>query len=254
MDITQNLWWSWQLDARELFHRIDHRLWEGTRHNAVEFLRQVAPDRLEHRAKDPAFLEQYDRVIRRFGLLSGKDDTWFATHYPELLNRSIAYFSAEFALHRSLPIYSGGLGVLAGDHCKEASDLGVPLVGVGLYYHGGYFDQRIGLDGWQRDSDDPVDPTMNPAARVFGPDGGPCLATVTISGREVQIGAWRVMVDGNGAIDMPDGEDNLFVVAARAAAKSLGHNLGPQHVIQRSAIPGGRGLGASAAAAETKES
>jgi len=193
-DITQNLWWSWQLDARELFHRIDHRLWEGTRHNAVEFLRQVAPDRLEHRAKDPAFLERYDQVIRRFGLLSRKDDTWFARRYPELLSRSIAYFSAEFALHRSLPIYSGGLGVLAGDHCKEASDLGVPLVGVGLYYHGGYFDQRNGLDGWQRDSDDPVDPTMNPAVRVNGPDGDPSLAMVTISGRKVQIGAWRVVV------------------------------------------------------------
>jgi starch phosphorylase len=188
------MWWSWQLDARELFHRIDHRLWEGTRHNAVEFLRQVAPDRLEHRAKDPAFLERYDQVVRRYGLLSQRDDTWFAGRYPELLNRSIAYFSAEFALHRSLPIYSGGLGVLAGDHCKEASDLGVPLTGVGLYYHGGYFDQRIGLDGWQRDSDDPVDPAMNPAVRIHGPDGGPCLVAVTISGREVQIGAWRVMV------------------------------------------------------------
>ncbi len=193
-DITHNLWWSWQLDARELFHRIDHRLWEGTRHNAVEFLRQVAPDRLEHRAKDPAFLERYDQVMHRFGLLSRRDDTWFASRYPQLLNRSIAYFSAEFALHRSLPIYSGGLGVLAGDHCKEASDLGVPLVGVGLYYHGGYFDQRLGLDGWQRDSDDPVDPTMNPAVRVNGADGGPGLAAVTISGREVRIGAWRVMV------------------------------------------------------------
>ena len=193
-DITHNLWWSWQLDARELFHRSDHRLWEGTRHNAVEFLRQVAPDRLEHRAKDPAFLERYDQVMHRFGLLSRRDDTWFASRYPQLLNRSIAYFSAEFALHRSLPIYSGGLGVLAGDHCKEASDLGVPLVGVGLYYHGGYFDQRLGLDGWQRDSDDPVDPTMNPAVRVNAADGGPGLAAVTISGREVRIGAWRVMV------------------------------------------------------------
>src|SRR5438105_12311682 len=194
VDITQNLWWSWQLDARELFHRIDHRLWEGTRHNAVEFLRQVAPDRLEHRAKDRAFLDQYDRVLHRFGLLSRKDDTWFAGRYPELLHRAIAYFSAEFALHRSLPIYSGGLGVLAGDHCKEASDLGVPLIGIGLYYQGGYFDQQIGLDGWQRDSDDPIDPKVNPVVRVNGTDGEPCLVPLNISGREVQIGTWRVMV------------------------------------------------------------
>lgn len=193
-DITQNLWWSWQLDARELFHRLDHRLWEDTRHNAVQFLRQVAPERLEQRAEDPAFLELLDRVVRRFDALWDKNGTWFASRYPELLNRPIAYLSAEFALHRSLPIYSGGLGVLAGDHCKEASDLGVPLVGVGLYYHGGYFDQRIGLDGWQRDSDDPVDPTMNPVFRVNGPDGEPCLVPLTISGREVQVGVWRVMV------------------------------------------------------------
>ena len=193
-DISENLWWSWQLDARELFHRIDRRLWESTRHNAVQFLRQVSPDRLEEHAQDPISLERYDRVVRRFERLTQKNGTWFAGRYPELLNRSIAYFSAEFALHRSLPIYSGGLGVLAGDHCKEASDLGVPLIGVGLYYHGGYFDQHIGLDGWQRDSDDPVDPTVNPVARVNGSDGKPCVVAVTISGREVRVGAWRVMV------------------------------------------------------------
>jgi len=193
-DLSQNLWWSWHLDARALFHHIDHHLWEATRHNAVEFLRQVAPQRLEHCAADPIFLERYDRGIRRFELLAERRATWFAEHYPQLVDRNIAYFSAEFALHRSLPIYSGGLGVLAGDHCKEASDLGVPLIGVGLYYHGGYFDQRIGVDGWQRDSDDPVDPTVNPVARVNGPDGSPCLVPITISGREVQVGAWRVMV------------------------------------------------------------
>ena len=194
VDITQNLWWSWQLDARELFHRIDHHLWESTRHNAVGFLKQVTPERLAQAAADPLFLERYDRVVRRFELLQDKRGTWYATHYPQIDGRAIAYFSAEFALHRSLPIYSGGLGVLAGDHCKEASDLGVPLVGIGLYYHGGYFDQTIGLDGWQRDSDDPVDPTVNPVFRVNGPDGGPCLVPLTISGREVQVGAWRVMV------------------------------------------------------------
>ena len=193
-DIARNLWWSWQLDARELFHSIDHRLWEDTRHNTVEFLRQVTPDRLETRAQDPAFLDRYDQVVRRFERLGERNRTWFTTHYPEQVHKPVAYFSAEFALHRSLPIYSGGLGVLAGDHCKEASDLGIPLVGVGLYYHGGYFDQQIGLDGWQRDSDDPVDPTRNPALRVTGTDGKPCLVPVTVSGREVQVGAWRVMV------------------------------------------------------------
>jgi len=111
-----------------------------------------------------------------------------------MLDRPIAYFSAEFRAAPLAPDLFGRAGSLAGDHCKEGSDLGVPLVGVGLYYHGGYFDQRIGLDGWQRDSDDPVDPTVNPVVRVHGADGGPCLVPVTISGREVQVGAWRVMV------------------------------------------------------------
>jgi len=193
-DISQNLWWSWQLDARELFDRIDHSLWRSTRHNAVQFLRQVSPARLEQQAQDPIFLERYDRVVRRFELLSQRNGTWFASRYPELRDRVIAYFSAEFALHRSLPIYSGGLGVLAGDHCKEASDLGVPLIAVGLYYHGGYFDQQIGLDGWQSDSVDPVDPTVNPVFRVNGGDGNPCLVPITIAGRQVQVGVWRVMV------------------------------------------------------------
>ena len=193
-DISQNLWWSWQLDARELFDRIDHRLWRSTRHNAVQFLRQVSPELLEQQAQDPIFLEHYDRVVRRFELLSQRNGTWFASRYPELLDRAIAYFSAEFALHRSLPIYSGGLGVLAGDHCKDASDVGAPLIGVGLYYHGGYFDQQIGLDGWQTDSVDPVDPTVNPVFRVNNGDGSPCLVPITIAGRQVQVGVWRVMV------------------------------------------------------------
>lgn len=192
-EIAQNLWWSWQLDARELFHRIDHRLWEGTHHNAVEFLRHVSPDRLERRANDAAFLEQYDAVVRRFGLLGTNRDTWLARNHPGLVHRPVAYFSAEFALHRSMPIYSGGLGVLAGDFCKEASDLGIPLIGIGLYYHGGYFDQQIGIDGWQRDSHDPLDPASNPVTRVTS-NGSPCLVPLTISGREVLIGVWRVMV------------------------------------------------------------
>src|SRR5690349_4994976 len=91
-DISQNLWWSWQLDARELFHRIDRRLWEGTRHNAVQFLRQVSPERLEEHAQDPISLERYDRVVRRFELLTQKNGTWFAGRYPELRQRPIAYF------------------------------------------------------------------------------------------------------------------------------------------------------------------
>ena len=193
-DLARNLWWAWQPDCRELFRSLDRRLWEGTRHNPVELLRQIAPERLERCAADPPFLELYDTVIARFSRLADDTGTWFHGSYPELARRPIAYFSAEFGLHRSLPVYSGGLGVLAGDLCKEASDLGVPVVGIGLFYHKGYFDQRVGLDGWQRDSEDPVDTGASPVVRVLSPQGDVSLVRLETSGREVHIGAWRVMV------------------------------------------------------------
>jgi starch phosphorylase len=193
-ELAQNLWWSWQLDARELFRAVDARLWERTRHNPLELLTLVAPERLARRADDAVFLERYEAVLRRFRQLSGRAETWYARRYGEVLNRPLAYFSAEFALHRSLPIYSGGLGVLAGDLCKEASDLGVPLVGIGLCYYGGYFDQQLGLDGWQRDADDPVDTGLTPLVRMRDAEGGEALVTVVMWGREVHVGAWKVMV------------------------------------------------------------
>ncbi|MGH7528913.1 MAG: alpha-glucan family phosphorylase [Gemmatimonadales bacterium] len=196
LDLSRNLWWSWQPDARELFRRIDRRLWEGTRHNPVEFLRQVPLERLQRQVADPQFLAQFDAVVGRFARLAHGDTTWFAQRHPDVVStgRPIAYFSAEFALHRSIPVYSGGLGVLAGDLCKEASDLGVPLVGIGLFYHKGYFDQRVGVDGWQRDSDDPVDTGASPLTRITTPQGDPTLVRIRTSGRDVHIGAWRVMV------------------------------------------------------------
>src|SRR6266498_858481 len=150
--IASNLSWSWNRDARALFRALDGPLWHLTRHNPIEMLRRVDPARLASCASDPAFLRLYDALqeaVRREATAS----TWFAATHPGLAVRPIAYFCAEFGLHNSVPIYSGGLGVLAGDHCKAASDLGVPLVGVGILYRAGYFDQRINRDGWQEDTD-----------------------------------------------------------------------------------------------------
>jgi len=121
-------------------------------------------------------------------------DTWFARKYPDLNGRPVAYFCAEFGLHNSVPIYSGGLGVLAGDHCKSASDLGVPLVGVGLFYRKGYFDQRLNLEGWQEDSDEEYDVSSTPLVPVPGPNRQAWLTTVETSGRPVHVRAWRMMV------------------------------------------------------------
>jgi len=192
--IAANLSWSWNRDARVLFRSIDQALWHLTRHNPIELLRRVDPARLAACAQDPDFLRLYDAVSTATARNVTSAGTWFASAYPAFVDRPVAYFCAEFGLHNSVPIYSGGLGVLAGDHCKAASDLGVPLVGVGLFYTKGYADQRLRLDGWQEDADERFDLTATPLEQVLGPRGDPCLATVRMSGRQVSVGAWRIMV------------------------------------------------------------
>jgi glycogen phosphorylase len=192
--IATNLAWSWRRDARALFRAVDAPLWHITRHNPIELLQRVAPERLDACATDPAFLRRYDAVQEAMARYLDSTDTWFTATYPALSGQVIAYFCAEFGLHNSVPIYSGGLGVLAGDHCKAASDLGTPLVAMGLFYTKGYFDQRVRLDGWQEDSDEQFDPAITPLTPVAGRDGDPCIATVRIAGHDVAVGAWKMLV------------------------------------------------------------
>ncbi|HVM43135.1 MAG TPA: alpha-glucan family phosphorylase [Gemmatimonadales bacterium] len=193
-EIATNVSWSWSRDARALFRVLDRPLWHLTRHNPLEQLRRVDPKRLAACARDTKFLQLYDRVLSELRSTATNVGTWFAQNYPDLQGRSVAYFCAEFGLHNSVPIYSGGLGVLAGDHCKASSDLGVPLVAVGLLYTQGYFDQRIRLDGWQEDTDERFDPLMGPLEPLAGPNGEPWLAVVRTGGRPVHVGAWRMKV------------------------------------------------------------
>ncbi|HEU5303887.1 MAG TPA: alpha-glucan family phosphorylase, partial [Gemmatimonadales bacterium] len=160
----------------------------------LELLCRVDPARIAACASDSDFLRRYDDVMERMAHEANTGDTWFGRNYPELNRRPVAYFCAEFGLHNSVPIYSGGLGVLAGDHCKAASDLGVPMVGVGLFYRKGYFDQRLNLDGWQEDSDEEYDVSATPLIPVTGPNRQAWLATVETSGRPVHVRAWRMMV------------------------------------------------------------
>lgn len=173
---------------------IDPPLWRETRHNPIAMLREVSPSRLERLAQDPTFLRHYDRVMEWMASDQQSDRTWFARHHPALRSRPVAYFCAEFGLHNTVPIYSGGLGILAGDHCKAASDLGVPLVGVGLSYMKGYFDQRLRSDGWQEDSDDHINPALTPLLDVRSPTGEPFLSVVRTFGRPVHIRAWTMRV------------------------------------------------------------
>src|SRR5215813_6995859 len=133
-ELAYNLWWSWHPEAEALFAAIDRTLWAITQHNPVKLLWEVKPEQLVALAHDPAFLRRHDAVMMAFDSDLATRSTWLANSAPALTNTTVAYFSAEFGIHNSLPIYGGGLGILAGDHCKEASDLGLPLVGVGFMY------------------------------------------------------------------------------------------------------------------------
>jgi starch phosphorylase len=169
-DIAGNLWWSWSAEARELFLRIDAELWETVRGNPIELLASVEQKRLDEIAGDDAFLgrlESAHATLQRYLSREG----WFKKTFPETAGARIAYFSMEYGLHECLPIYSGGLGVLAGDHLKTASDLGLPLVGIGLAYAEGYFRQALNRDGLQQERYPINDWDRMPVAPVFGTDG-----------------------------------------------------------------------------------
>ena len=191
--LATNLAWMWHRQARALFRRVDPARWHDSHNNPIVVLRDVPPARLDTLANDPDFLAHYDAVMAWFDLERSSDHGWFRERYPEVdPSRPVAYFCAEFGLHASVPIYSGGLGILAGDHAKTASDLAVPLVGVGLFYKKGYFDQRITPDGWQEDSDETLDPADTPLVQVLGADGRPLVTVLETFGRTVHVAAWSM--------------------------------------------------------------
>jgi starch phosphorylase len=193
-ELAYNLWWSWHPEARRLFETIDPTLWSLTHHNPVKLLQELKPDRLAALSEDAVFVRQYSAVLKSYDEYMAAKGVWFATHHPSLKECTIAYFSAEFGLHNSLPIYSGGLGILAGDHCKEASDLGIPLVGLGFMYPQGYFHQRITPDGWQQSEHEPFNRFVSPLHQVLTPSGAPCRVTVAMGSRTVFAIVWRVHV------------------------------------------------------------
>jgi starch phosphorylase len=196
-ELAYNLWWSWTPEARELFRRLDYPLWRKTRHNPVEMLIEMSQEEMEKRAKDAAWLRQYEKVMIMFDDMLTTDNTWFQTTYPELVDRTIAYFSFEFGLHNSLPIYSGGLGILSGDHAKEASDLGLPFVGVGFMYPQGYFRQRVPSHGWQEAVYQLIDIDRAPIQLVKNDEGQDLKIHVELGNRTVYARIWRVNVGRN---------------------------------------------------------
>ncbi len=193
-ELTYNLWWSWHPQGRDLFRMLDYGKWKFSGHNPVRILREVDPERLRAASTDPEFLALYDTVMDRFDADMAGRDSWFAARHPNALSGPVAYFSAEFAIHSSLPLYAGGLGILAGDICKEASDLGLPMVGVGLMYPQGYFRQRISIDGWQEEVYSRLDFEQAPLLPVFSPDGKRILTSVRLGDRRLFLAAWQVRV------------------------------------------------------------
>lgn len=198
-ELAYNLWWSWHSDARQLFRELDYQLWNLSSHNPVKQLQQMKYYRKEAAAKDLKYTDLYDSVMKRFHADMESEKKWFAQKYPEQANRPIAFFSAEFAIHNALPIYAGGLGVLAGDICKEASDLGIPLVGVGFMYPSGYFSQRISVDGWQEEDHRQLNFREAPIRAVNDSEGRPLRASVQLGDRQVSIAVWHV---GVGSVDL----------------------------------------------------
>ncbi len=193
-ELSQNLWWSWTPEGRRLFESIDPTLWYLTHHNPVKLLADVRSERLTQLAQDPTFIRQYSAVMRAFDAYRQNTKTWFATTHGQLDRPLIAYFSAEFGLHISIPIYSGGLGILAGDHCKEASDLGLPFCGIGFMYPQGYFRQRITAEGWQEAAYAPFNPEESPIHPALTPSGEPCKITVQMGARTVSAKVWKADV------------------------------------------------------------
>ncbi len=193
MDIALNLWWTWNPEAVALFRRIDPDLWRQCRHNPVALLGLVDQERLNDLAARETFLAHMDRVeenLRRYM----EHPTWYSEVHTEAQESRIAYFSAEFGLHESFPFYAGGLGVLAGDHLKSASELGLPMVGVGLLYRRGYFHQELDQDGMQREIYHEIHFSGLPMRVVRRQDGAPELIQVEVADRNVLARLWRVQV------------------------------------------------------------
>lgn len=192
-ELAHNLWWSWHRQSRDLFKYVDHTLWRSTGHNPVKILLEVPPERLKALTEDPLFLRRYDAVLMEFDRDMENGHLWFPTAFPGLSGSSVAYFSAEFGLHQSLPNYAGGLGVLAGDYCKEASDIGLPFTAVGFLYERGYFRQHLIPDGWQEAVYPCFDPEQVAVSPVMNTNGeAPLYIPVEVGDRIVYLQVWRV--------------------------------------------------------------
>jgi starch phosphorylase len=193
LELAHNLWWVWNPDAVELFRRLDRKVWEDVYHNPVKLLGTLAQDKVAAFAKDDGYLAHMHRVYEDFKEHLSRPG-WFNEKHRDKAKMKVAYFSAEFGLHESLPIYSGGLGILAGDHLKSASELAIPLVAVGLLYRNGYFRQYLSADGWQQEAFPELDFYNLPIEQVTFADGLAVTVRVDMPENAVFCKVWRANV------------------------------------------------------------
>jgi glycogen phosphorylase len=191
--LSRNIWWSWTPSATELFEAINPVVWSASNHNPVRVLRECSQADLERVASDKDYLKKLETVHKAFTAYMTRKDTWFKTKFPDFTG-SVAYFSMEYGFHESFQIYSGGLGVLAGDHCKSASDLDLPFCAVGLLYREGYFHQQLDVSGWQFETFENIVPDNMPLELVKDAHGNAIKVQVEVSSRTVTIQAWKLAV------------------------------------------------------------
>ncbi|MBQ3408996.1 MAG: alpha-glucan family phosphorylase [Clostridia bacterium] len=192
--IAKNMWWSWNTEFLRLFKYIDGDLWERAQKNPVKFLSMVSQEKLDAVIENDEFLRAYDEIYGNFKSYMESKNTWFKNKYPRNQDDIIAYFSAEYGLDEILPIYSGGLGILSGDHMKSSSDLGIPLVGVGLFYKMGYFHQEIDGNGNQNNLYKKLDVDTLPISTVKDEDGNDMIIDVDLPIGKMYLKVWCVNV------------------------------------------------------------
>ncbi len=192
--LARNLWWSWDQEARAIFHDLDPERWSELNHNPVALLAEMQLHQIERRCSELLLHSRINYAYRRQREYLLSDRTWGATHAGVLRTRPVAYFSAEFGLHESLPIYSGGLGVLAGDHVKSASDLDIPLIGIGLFYGQGYFRQQLDMYGWQQENYVATQICDQPMQPAIGGNGEPLTITIQTRHTAILAKVWQVKV------------------------------------------------------------
>jgi starch phosphorylase len=193
-DISYNMWWAWDPLAYELWGRIDPRRWNENR-NPLSLLPIVETQTWEALAANASFVELYAEVVKRYDAYMGSEDTWYRRNHEGKLKGPVAYLCAEFGIHYKLPLYSGGLGILAGDHVKAASDIGLPMIAVGPLYRRGYFRQAVDHEGHQQQTYLPLETSRRPLREVLDPrTGRPLRISVDMPGREVKVAAWRLDV------------------------------------------------------------